>query len=165
MVKKDASAEQHAQARAVAAKIRDAVANATSAKQFKAHAKAVPRDGVKVRIENLAPVTADGRVVSSRWPPATFASEFAQAAHALRQVGDISPVVKTPFGYHVIFLVERVPEKRVPHAQRVEALRDAIYEERGVEQLKRLLEDRQQSIGVSVELSAPELMRQVEVEE
>jgi peptidyl-prolyl cis-trans isomerase C len=35
--------------------------------------------------------------------------EFAEAAFALKQPGDLSPVVKTQFGYHVIRLTERKP--------------------------------------------------------
>jgi peptidyl-prolyl cis-trans isomerase C len=40
-----------------------------------------------------------------------YVPEFAAAASALKKVGDISPPVKTPFGYHVIKLTERTSDK------------------------------------------------------
>jgi peptidyl-prolyl cis-trans isomerase C len=47
---------------------------------------------------------------------------FEQAAFALKQPGDLSDVVKTEFGYHVIRLEERKPASRQPF----EAVRDNL---------------------------------------
>jgi parvulin-like peptidyl-prolyl isomerase len=42
--------------------------------------------------------------------------QFAQAATALKTPGEISPVIKTQFGYHVLQLVERKPDIQKTYA-------------------------------------------------
>ncbi len=44
-------------------------------------------------------------------------AQFSQAATALKNPGDISPVVKTQFGYHVLLLVERKPDSQKTFAE------------------------------------------------
>ncbi|MBI3343683.1 MAG: peptidylprolyl isomerase [Gammaproteobacteria bacterium] len=41
--------------------------------------------------------------------PGMMVKDFEQAAYALKKKGDISPVVKTDFGFHIIRLEDRVP--------------------------------------------------------
>lgn len=44
---------------------------------------------------------------SNRYMPA-----FSEAARALKKAGDISPVIETKYGFHVLKLVERTPDKQ-----------------------------------------------------
>jgi parvulin-like peptidyl-prolyl isomerase len=43
---------------------------------------------------------------------AKMAAPFAQAAAALKKPGDISPITKTEFGFHVLQLIERKPDRQ-----------------------------------------------------
>lgn len=128
-------------ARVVASALREALVSASSPDDFKARAKAFPAaEGVEVRVEDLPPMTADGWVTEGG---GKMDEVFSAAAHRIVAVGDTSAVVETPFGWHVIRLVERIPERRMPmetrrvafaeeaYGLRVRAARDAIIEARG----------------------------------
>lgn len=52
-------------------------------------------------------------------------AEFRQAAEALADIGDISPPVKTTFGYHILKLVERTPA----HQRSFEEVREEMIKE------------------------------------
>ena len=45
---------------------------------------------------------------------AQMAKRFAEAANALHTPGEISPVVKTEFGYHVLKLIQHSPDENLP---------------------------------------------------
>ncbi|MEO8876513.1 MAG: peptidyl-prolyl cis-trans isomerase [Polyangiaceae bacterium] len=103
------------QAREIGAALEAAVQGATSAEDFEDRARRVPHEGIDVRVESL-PAFADDGVV-----PETgggMDATFAHAAFMLRSPGDISPVVETSFGWHVIRLNERLSSKDVPREER-----------------------------------------------
>lgn len=60
------------------------------------------------------------------FPRGQMVPAFETAAFALKAPGDISDVVETPFGYHIIRLTERQPESTVPLAQVSNQLTDYL---------------------------------------
>lgn len=125
-----------AAARALAERIAAATAGKNNPEQFKAAAAGVPVGDQKVAIEDLDPVAADGRTVDlerrgrSDQDAGTFHLEFAQAAARLAHVGEQSPVVRSPSGFHVLLLTERLPALRVPFDERAKALTPEIQSAR-----------------------------------
>lgn len=93
-----------ARARFVAQAVADAVSRATSTEDFRARARAAAGD-VRTSIEDLPPFDASGRTDDGT----QFDLDFVAGAFALHSPGETSPIVETPFGWHVIRLVERTP--------------------------------------------------------
>ncbi len=57
----------------------------------------------------------NGRIANAT--SSKMAAQFAEAAGRLQTPGEISPVVKTEFGYHVLKLIERTPDTQVSFEQ------------------------------------------------
>lgn len=119
----------------VAHEIQRAVHGVRVVEGFLKAARAVSGGDVQVRAERLPYLTADGRGISSeadrpRSPAGTFDETFARAANALREAGDQSEIVETRFGYHVILLQERLPERRVSLRDRSSALLPEVLSRR-----------------------------------
>jgi parvulin-like peptidyl-prolyl isomerase len=70
-------------------------------------------------------------------------------------------VVETPFGWHVIRLVERVPEQRMPLETRRLAFAEEVYVRRARASTLARLEDQRVSAPVTILASAENLMRSV----
>lgn len=159
---------ENAEAAALAQRIAEAVAKATSEAEFKEAAQAVPAGELKVRVESLPPVTADGRALDPARPPPQgpqqqFALEFASAAQKLERVGQISPVVRSPFGYHVLF-VQRILEPRQPSlSERRGLLAPEVMQRRALAEQQRLLEEQRQLSAPVQERSALRSIAQLAV--
>jgi hypothetical protein len=69
---------------------------------------AVTSRAVEARVELLPLVSLDGIIVDRKSGPHSLEPAFSQAMAKLGKRGDVSEVVSTPFGYHVIVLLERV---------------------------------------------------------
>jgi hypothetical protein len=131
-----------ARARSVAESVLAAVRGARDPESFMALASAVPHGEIEVRAERLPYITADGRGIASEGPPApagNFDGVFAHAANNLKNPGDHSEIIETHFGYHVILLEERLPEQRVPLADRRRALLPEVLSRRAAREKAELV--------------------------
>jgi hypothetical protein len=86
-----------------------AVSSARTPEAFEAAAAAIPHPGTQVVVERVPPFAVDGAL-----DPA-----FVAAAFRLHSPSDMSPVIESSFGWHVIYLIEAKP----PDAASVEARR------------------------------------------
>ena len=72
--------------------------------------------------------------------------QFEEAAFALTKAGEISPLVKTRFGYHIIRLVERKPARLKPFEEvrnaLVQQLQDSYMNDRVAEHLSAIRNDK-----------------------
>jgi len=134
---------QRAQADEIAQRIAEAVRSAPDAKTFEKRAKEVDSEGMEVKVQELEPVTADGRVADLEArrppgaPPRTYDANFVEAVYALEEVGDISAPFRSPFGTHVVMLVSTQDAKRVPLEKRRQLLTPEIHTHRA----KRRMDD------------------------
>ena len=155
---------EDAPARALAATLAAAVQGAQGSADFLERAQKIkdPSGKLEVRAEELPPVTADGRI----WDPAEHPPKpltgsldlaFTRAAHTLHDAGDETPVVKTPFGYHVIFLVERYPAVEVPLAERRSRLEADVFTRRAKHELDALTARLRSQTAVVTERAADAL--------
>lgn len=138
----NAPPELHAQARSVAERARSIAASGPlSEEEFKQLRGVLRKEtGIRVRAESLRTAKRGNTV-----------PEFADAAFALTRPGQISPVVQTKFGYHVIYLVNRSPEVHVALEQAEQEIRERILPQARTMALLRYLATLQKELGVSID--------------
>lgn len=161
--------------RAAALDLARAVAHATKGisdpAQFAEAAQAVGGndDRVELRVEPLQPVAADGRVVDPAQPPPpgaptmTFDRDFAKAVFDIPSQGDISPVVDTQFGFHVILFVDRIEPRKLSLEERRALLSPELMAARADKLEEDLITRLRSQEEIDVERSALELTKQVVV--
>jgi hypothetical protein len=135
--------------------IAEAVAGVTSAAEFEARAKAVDGRGLEIRVERFA-FAANGRFVEPGLE-GTLDASFVAAAFAVPHIPGLSPVTETPFGWHVILVLEEQPPRSVPMEQRAALFREETLARRALAAQAKLLEGARRTTRVEVEPSAPEL--------
>jgi peptidyl-prolyl cis-trans isomerase C len=147
-------------ARTLAGEIRKAVVAAADADAFEKSAKAVPHGPeLEVRVEKLPPFTRDGAIIEGN---GGMDEVFANAAFEVPSVDATSPVVETAnFGWHVIRLLERIPENRVPFETRRRMFAEEVFAIRGHELAQAHLKRLRDETGVEISSAAEQLMRSV----
>lgn len=105
---------------------------------FKRAVDAVARDGFEIKVEALDPVAADGRVLSMAG--GGYEKPFTEGAAKLDARGALSEIVPTPYGLHVLLLLERIPEARVSLDERRKLVREEVLWMRASDERKKLLE-------------------------
>lgn len=101
------------------------------AKQIRAQLDAVPD-----KFEELAKTNSVDTATAARGGDLGFfgqgrmVAEFERTAFALEKPGDVSPVVQTPFGYHIIKLIERKEGPAKPFEDVKERIRVAMTNQR-----------------------------------
>jgi peptidyl-prolyl cis-trans isomerase C len=107
------------------------VKDETLAKQLRAQLDAAPE-----QFEDLAKTNSVDTATAARGGDLGFfgqgrmVAEFERAAFALENPGDLSPVVHTPFGYHIIKLIERKEGPAKPFDDVKERIRVAMVNQR-----------------------------------
>lgn len=105
----------HETKRRIAAQVQARAAKVTSLDEFKALAKEIRQpDGSPLILEE---VIAD---------PETVDKKFVRASVALQKAGDVSSVIETEFGFHVIWLVRQLPAQNRSFADAEAELRDKL---------------------------------------
>lgn len=114
--------------RQMAQTLADAAVGAKGSVDFQQRMTDVPHGKLDVRIEDLPAFAADGRILEGS---GTMEAAFVAAAFTLDAEHPVTGVVETSFGWHVIWLVEKVPEKRVPFEERRQRFADEAVFRRG----------------------------------
>ena len=100
----------------------------------------------------LPAFTEKGRMANGQMMEPTFT----KAAVSLQKAGEISDVVKTPFGYHIIRLEEKKPQEYVPFAKVKDEIRAQLAGEKIDKAVHAALEQGRKDLGVKVFVSVPE---------
>jgi hypothetical protein len=143
------------EALSLAASIRQAVAQAHTADEFIKRANAVPHSNAKVVAQSVGPFAADGVDASGN----ELDADFVAAAFALKTPLESSPVVATPFGWHVLQLLERTRPSGTSEAaaRRSSDFSAAVRNLRSRIRLAALLRELRSSRRVEIAVSADEM--------
>lgn len=155
------AAAKEAEARALAAKMRSELVGATDAQSFlkrsdgfRDEAKAL---GLSITAEELVPFDATGRTIEG----GTYVDAFVAAGTALSSAGETSGVVQTEFGFHVIRLLERMPEQRMPFETRRVAFTDEVVMRRTRTAYQAVIDAQRKQTPIEVTPSADGSMREL----
>jgi peptidyl-prolyl cis-trans isomerase C len=161
------SPEPDPAARALAERIAVATAHANTDAEFQAAAGMVDAGRFTVKLETLQPVTLDGRAVNPAAPPPAgpavqqYDREFAAAAQRLARPGEQSPVLRTSFGYHVLYALSIIPPQQPSLDERRALLHDEIMSQRATALSAELLERQRREFVPTQSRSALAAMQQL----
>jgi PPIC-type PPIASE domain len=163
------SPEEDPAARALAERIRVATSEVKTDAEFQAAANAVDAGRFSVKVEELLPVTADGRAVDPAAPPPAgptvqhYDGDFSAAAQRLTRPGEQSPVLRSPFGYHVLYARAIIEPKQPSLDERRSLLHDEIMSQRAAALSAALLERQRRELAPTQSRSALASMQQLSV--
>jgi hypothetical protein len=119
---------------------------------------------LEVVVQELPPVTKSGYQIIAGGPPsAMFFPGYTKGAWKLQRRGDLSEVVESEAGYHVIVLLEKTSAKFVPEGERRAALAERIRIVRGKRRRRALLTELDGSVKVEVPANADALLVKIDV--
>jgi PPIC-type PPIASE domain len=165
------SSEEDSAARALAARIGAATSHVTTDAEFKAAARAVDAGRFSVEVEDLLPVSEDGRAVDPSTPPPVGPSvqhydrDFSAAAQRLARPGEQSAVLRSAFGYHVLYARAIIEPKQPSLDERRRLLHDEIMSQRAAALSAALFERQRRELVPSQSRSALASMQQLSVQQ
>jgi hypothetical protein len=138
----------------IAENVRRAVAGARTVDDFVSRANAVSHHEAKLVAQPIGPFAADGADPGG----GVLDAGFVAAAFALRTPFEVSPVIVTPFGWHVVELIERTPPADSDLEARRTALAGAVRAMRSRMRLDALLRELRSSARVETGARVDDLM-------
>ena len=148
-----------ARAKAVGSALAQATAGSISKEDFEARARAVPHEGVEVRIEELPNFVEDGCMVGHE---GTMDSDFSHGAFTVG-AGGTTQVIESSFGWHVIHVLERLPPVRTSLEERRRAFTVEARAMRGRKGIDTLLAGLHARLRIEVNPAAEAILRDVKL--
>lgn len=160
--------ERDIAARELATKLASALKDVPSSAELLRIGKAFPNEGFELKAESLPFVTLDGRTYQRQGDEyyalqGAFDLDFARAALALQTPGQLSPVAKSKFGYHVIRLDERDAGATIPAAELPALLAPELISRRAAKARQDLVQRLRQRSSIQIERAADDLTAKVQL--
>ncbi|MDZ4065073.1 MAG: peptidylprolyl isomerase, partial [Coriobacteriia bacterium] len=96
------------------------------------------------------------------WPTTPYVPEFEAAAQKLK-VDEVSELVKTNFGYHIIKLIEKRENRQKPIDEVKDQIEQLIVQQRNADAYQKFLDD--QRAKADIEILIPELQAAPEAQD
>lgn len=74
---------------------------------------------------------------------------FEQAAFS-QQPGEVGDVVETPYGYHLILVQDKIPERKMPFEEAEDKIREFLKEEAGVKKLEEWVKELREEAKIEI---------------
>ncbi|MFO0617529.1 MAG: peptidylprolyl isomerase [Polyangiaceae bacterium] len=126
--------------------------------------KSVDARGFSVLPQPVPPVGADGKTVVPNFAERSdLDPAYVAAAKRLESRGDVSPVVRSGFGWHVIVLLDRLAPRFLPRAELVDLFHDEVIAARAKALLNKELEGLRSANAPTTERNLESLLGLVRV--